>query len=668
VPVPPRKPRVALVSRELYPFDAGGMGNYVNWTARALADVADVKLLTTDRHRARFEELSAAGDPRLDPRIELVFVPDPDVDAPGTYYGYFHRWSANAFETLAATFPGGGPDLVEFPDYHGEAAVTVQARRSHDPRIRRTLVCVRVNTSSEMAQVLDGRLADQSAERAMLDLERYSLRFADRVVWPGGDVLDTYRRFYGADGIATPFRIPHAVYLGDGERPGEPVRGEGPLRILYVGRLERRKGVVDLVEALLSLEREDWTLSLLGGDTPTGPLGVSMRGQLELLAGGDERIRFCEPRSRDGVLDLIRRHDVVAIPSRWECWPNVALEAFLVGRPVLATPTGGLVDMVREGRSGFLTAATGPGPIAETAAELVADRGRVAAITPEETHRAFAELTDADEVRSRYLELIDESRTADRPATPSRPAPLVSVVVTYFRLADHVEETVESLLAQTHPNIEIVLVNDGSFDPEDRRVFELADRHGLRLVTQANSGLSAARNLGVAASSGDYVMPFDADDLAEPDLIERCLAPLEADPGIAYVTSWSKFIDERGEVLPAGGYQPLGNSVRMLAEQNVAGGCASLFRREAFDRGFEFDEDLASYEDWFLFRELADAGLVGHVIPERLYGYRIREGSMARTIGVPQRRRMEAEMEAHLRDRRMDWEASREVAGGRAGR
>lgn len=656
-----RRPRIAVVSREVYPFDGGGMGNYVNWTARALADVAEVKLLTTDRHRGRYEELRAAADPRLDPRIEVVFVPDPDFDRPGTYYGYFHRWSASALEALVGAYPGGGPDLVEFPDYHGEAAVTVQARRCHDPRLRNTCVCVRLNTSSEMTQVLDGRLADDEAGRAMVDLERYALRFADRIVWPGGDVLESYRRFYGADAIAPGRRIRHAVFLGPDDVPREPDRHGGPLRILFVGRLERRKGVVDLVEALVSLERDDWTLSLLGADTPTAPLGVSMRAQLELLAGGDERIRFCAPRSREGVLELIAEHDVCAIPSRWECWPNVALEAFLVGRPVLATPTGGLVEMVRPGKSGALAAGTGPDALADALDALLADGDGLRAIRPHDTRRAFAELTDADQIRRDYLELVRESRPPPRRERGAEP--LVSVVVTYFELASFVEETIDSLLAQTHPNLELILVNDGSLRPEDAIVFELAERHGIKLVTQANSGLSAARNLGIALSAGDYVMPFDADDLAEPQLVERCLEPMESDAGIAYVTSWSSFIDERGTLLPDGGYQPLGNSARMLVEQNVAGGCASLFRREVFDAGFAFDEELASYEDWFLFRELAEAGLIGHVIPQRLYSYRIRERSMARTIGVPQRRRMRAELEAHLLDRGMDWVGASRGAG-----
>ena len=121
------------------------------------------------------------------------------------------------------------------------------------------------------------------------------------------------------------------------------------------------------------------------------------------------------------------------------------------------------------------------------------------------------------------------------------------------------------------------------------------------------------------------MLPFDADDIAEPEMVERYLAALQEDPRIAYATSWSAFVDEHGEPWPGGdGYEPLGNASRLLAEQNVAGGCVSLFPRRLFERGFGFDPELASYEDWDLFRELAAAGLYGRVIPERLYRYRVR--------------------------------------------
>ncbi|MGI8461088.1 MAG: glycosyltransferase [Solirubrobacterales bacterium] len=650
------KARIGVVSRELYPFGGGGMGNYVNWTAQALAGVAEVEVFTTDRHEAEYRALRAAGDPRLDERITFHFAPDFDYDDQGTFYGYFHRWSATVLDALRGAYGERGPDLIEFADYHGEGAVTLQARRSGDPMLRDTLVAVRLNSSSEMVLTLDGHLDDDPAVRSMFELERLSLREADRIIWPGGDVLETYRRFYGAEAIAPAVQIPHVVSRDGDSAPTDPrerAAGE-PMRLLYMGRLERRKGVANLLRALGRLERDDWTLTVLGGDTGTGPLGVSVRAQLELLAADDQRIRFHERVARERVLELVDEHDVVVVPSLWECWPNVCLEAFQRGRPVLGTPTGGLAEMVVPGRSGLLTDGTGVEALAEGLTSVL--DGELDGLGPDGPREVFEELTEAGPIVDSYLELANGSGGA----TPQLSArPLVSVVMTYYELDAYVEEAVDSILAQTHEPIEIVLVNDGSLRPEDSVLYELAERHPeVKLFTQANSGLSAARNFGISQASGDYVLPFDADDIAEPELVARFVAAAEADPKLAYVTSWSRFVEDDGSPWPGGdGYHPLGNASAMLAEQNVAGGCVALIPRRVLDQGFRFDPELASYEDWDFFRELAAAGLYGQVVPEPLYRYRIRRRSMARTVGVPEQHRHANEMHARERERSVRWTA-----------
>lgn len=656
------KPRIALVSREVYPLGGGGLGNYVTWAAAALADVAEVTVLTTAAHRDEYERLRAAADERLPAAVEIEFVEEPPGGHPkdwnhGSWFGPFHLWSARVFEALSHLYPDGGPDLAEFPDYHGEAAVSVQARRSSDPRLRNTCVCVRANTTSEICQVLDGRLSRRFDYRSMFDLERYALRHADRFVWPGGDVLGTYRRFYGADGLAPGARIPHAVARQSRDSMSvPPPSAPGPLRLLYAGRLERRKGVHNLLRALLDLDREDWELTVVGADTSTGPLGVSVRGQLEALAAGDERVRILERVSRERLAALIEEHHVCAVPSLWECWPNVALEALERGRPVLGTPTGGLIEIVKPRRSGWLSAGTSAEALGVSLQHLLDSREEVAGLAGEAPRLAFEELTNPAPIRERYLDLIAETtQTPRRPASGPPSQRLVSVVLTYFELEAYVEEAVASLFAQGYPEIEVLVVNDGSLREADRVLEELASRYPLRVVTQPNSGLSAARNFGIALSRGDYILPFDADDVAEPDLVARCVAALDGDPKAAYVATWSQFMHEDGRLVDDG-YQPLGNESSLLGEQNVAGTAASMFRREVFDR-FQYDPELPSYEDWFLFRQLREAGLLGLVIPERLFRYRVRPGSMLRKVGAPKMHRFAVEMETRLRERAVDWTA-----------
>ena len=648
--------RIALVSREVHPFIGGGLSRYVTATAQTLAPLGEVTIFTTSTFEPAYHRLEEEGTRDLPNGVRFVFVKEPTEEDRGSFYHHLHAWSARAYAALVATYGDEGPDLVEFPDYLGEACVTVQARRALDRTLRDTCVCIRLYTTSEMTSVLNGSVSTTFESRILHDLERLSLRQADRIVWPGGDVYDTFRRFYAPDRIAPGWEVPHVVPASLEPSAEEPA-GDGPLRLLYLGRTERRKGVQNLVRAATSLLGHDWSLTLVGGDTDTAPLRTSMRTQLELMTAGDPRIVFRDSVSNADVPALVREHDLCVVPSLWECWPNVALEALSQNRPVLASPVGGLLGMIEVDRSGWLTRDVGEHSLRRAIEGLVAEPDRVRAASRAGHPRArFEALTDPEEVRGRYAALVEEHR-AGTARRPPRRRPLVSVVITYFELDAYVDETLRAVFDQTYAPLEVIVINDGSFRGADAVLEELADSYPFRLVTQQNSGLGAARNLVISQARGRYVLPFDADDLLAPTFVERCLDVLLEHPGLAYATSWSNFIDEDGQVLPdeLGGYRPLGNGVRALDALNIAGSAEALFDRRIFDLGHAYSRDLTSYEDWLHYRELQANGLEGYVIPEQLLSYRVRRRSMVRTVAVRRHDRLLEEMEAHLRAGEVAW-------------
>ena len=228
----------------------------------------------------------------------------------GSFYSLMHAYSARVYEKLRELYPKRGPDLIEFADYLGEGLVTLQAHRTLDPALRNTRICVRTHTSVELARVLNGHSDEHLGTRALFEGERYSLANADRVIWQGGDILGTYQRFYGQDAIAEPVRVRNAVSAVGELSPTPPPQGE-QMKFLYVGRLERRKGVQNLLRAVTALRRDDWSLTLVGGDSPTAPLGSSMREQLELMAADDPRIEFAEGRPRRELAELYASHHVL---------------------------------------------------------------------------------------------------------------------------------------------------------------------------------------------------------------------------------------------------------------------------------------------------------------------------------------------------------------------
>ena len=656
------RPQIAFVSREVAPFHGGGIGTYVTAIARLLSPVADVKVFTTTRHRAAHKNMPA-DEARLLDGFELIFVEEPRGWEIGENEGTLSLWSGRAFEAVCAAYPDGGPDLLECPDYLGEAFVPAQARHAGDQRLRRTTLCARAYTTGEMTAVLDSDLRADFETRLGHQIERYALAHCDHFVWPGGDVLGTYERFFGVDAIASPVLIRHPLFEeGDAGPPPEWKPSEdGLLRLLYVGRLERRKGVFDLARAVSAIGDERLRLTLVGGDTEHAPLGQSARSVLEVMIGDDPRVEFTDRLPRSQLARIVDRHDVVVLPSLWECWPAVGLEALERNRPVLATPTGGYNEIVVPGTSGWLTGAPGAEPLARAIEGLLERPEQIGELIASGGPRAtFERLTDADEIRAAYLDLAAEGSARPAPATGAQAngdAPLVSIVIPYFRLERFIEPAVASATAQTHPRIEVIVVNDGSFREADGILAELAERYEVRILTQVNSGLGAARNAGLIQARGDYVAFLDADNAIKPTFVERCVAALEADPDLAYVTSWLRYIDDHGEPWRGSqpGYHPLGNWTELVEERNVAGDAVAVFRRSVFDNGLAYSPELTSFEDWALYREMHQLGLMGTVIPERLVDYRIREGSMLRLIGSPNQERIESEIRAQIRETLMSW-------------
>jgi hypothetical protein len=218
VPGPVVVVQVALVSREVYPLAGGGIGEFVAAAARLLASVAEVTIVTTSSCRPVYERLLEEGDERLPPAgVRVAFVQELTAEEAEGFYYVVQGYGARVLERLKELYPDGGPDVIEFPDYHGEAFVTLQAAQALDPFLEGTCVAVRLHTTEEMCTVLNAHYRWDVASQAQFAMERFALRCADRLVWPLGDVLGAYGRFYGRDALAPTVRIGYP-YVGSSVR------------------------------------------------------------------------------------------------------------------------------------------------------------------------------------------------------------------------------------------------------------------------------------------------------------------------------------------------------------------------------------------------------------------------------------------------------------------
>lgn len=110
---------------------------------------------------------------------------------------------------------------------------------------------------------------------------------------------------------------------------------------------------------------------------------------------------------------------------------------------------------------------------------------------------------------------------------------LISIIVPVFNMGQTVERCVDSLRRQTYPNLEIILVDDGSTDASARLCDSFAERDvRVKVIHQANKGVSAARNAALTAAAGSYVGFVDADDYVDPDMFELLASEMEQDDSV----------------------------------------------------------------------------------------------------------------------------------------
>jgi glycosyltransferase involved in cell wall biosynthesis len=232
---------------------------------------------------------------------------------------------------------------------------------------------------------------------------------------------------------------------------------------------------------------------------------------------------------------------------------------------------------------------------------------------------------------------MSASSAFSAPVPPERDPSLVSVIVAAYNAEAHLEQACRSALSQTHRALELIVVDDGSTDSTVAIVKRLAAADArVRLISQPNGGVAAARNAGIAAARGTFIAPLDADDLWDATKIARQLQRFdECGPRTGAVYAWWVWIDADGRTIDRSPrWQVEGRVLDRLMEVNFTG-CASvpLFRRSTLDDVGGYDASLRARnsqgcEDWDLVLRVAERYDVA-AVPAVLVGYRRHDGSMS---------------------------------------
>jgi glycosyltransferase involved in cell wall biosynthesis len=216
------------------------------------------------------------------------------------------------------------------------------------------------------------------------------------------------------------------------------------------------------------------------------------------------------------------------------------------------------------------------------------------------------------------LEAMAESYCCGRLPASSAGAPLVSVIIITYQDREHVGEAIDSALAQSYPNYEIIVVDDGSTDGTGEFIVEHYGNR-VRYHWKQNGGMGSARSAGLKVAAGEYVQLLDSDDILMPHKIEMQLAYLDSHPEIAFVYGralcfYDSDLSQTWEH-PANARASSGNLFdEILRNGNFVNVIQPLFRRSWLDRIGGWDPNAKASDDYDIMVRLAYAGAVGHFL------------------------------------------------------
>ena len=625
-------PRILFAYPEVSPlYINGGIGTYVCEAAHLLAHAGwEVEVLTDSSYppagmQPDFSEAKryfAESDIRLldlHPGSENdVAWGLPDLTRAERYY-----------RTIVRLHEADRYDVIEFPDWRGPGFITVRHKRTTDVLADTRLV---VHLHSSTKDVADWQQAHftHRAELITHFMEQYVKAQTDVVLSPTEYLLESIRSL--RCGRPRPLFRNGYPMASHPARPQEMIGAgrsrTGLITVACISRLERRKGQDVLARAIASLFKAgtlgpEVRVVFCGNDHVGLPGDRSMGASLRRLLAGVPNWTILKAKSRTDLLTWLGTEvDLCVVPSRGDNYPNVILEAAAAGCALVCSDAGGIPELIQDYD---IPADVFPSEDTEALARALANGVEHCRREPGLRERLSAQFEQAH--RRQQGRTLDTYQTmAKLPLSGDSEAGhtgmRVSVIVAGSRDERATREALDAACASDYPDYEVILVMPPHAEASPCvRPAELAGTASrLRVARAERDGLAAAWNAGLAAATGELIVPLDAGDHLEPALLRRCPAVMARRPELSYVTTYVRWdVSRRREDHAAGGFpQPLGAvAPLMLIENTLEGGVAMVRRRDLNGLG-GFPENLGRLATWDLWLKCLMHEKEGDVIPERL--------------------------------------------------
>lgn len=207
--------------------------------------------------------------------------------------------------------------------------------------------------------------------------------------------------------------------------------------------------------------------------------------------------------------------------------------------------------------------------------------------------------------------------------TEEKRCPKVSVVMPCYNDGRYLEEAIRSAQTQTYPNVEIIVVDDGSTDEQTLQTLRsVSQLEGITILHSQHAGPSGARNHGIAHSDAEYILPLDSDDTIEPEYIASAVEAIQSDPNIGIVYCHADLFGAQ-----SGPWNLPDYSFSQMLRDNVIF-VTALFRRNDWEAVGGFKTNMRhGMEDYDFWIGILELGRTVVQLPEVYFHYRIKESS-----------------------------------------
>lgn len=387
-----------------------------------------------------------------------------------------------------------------------------------------------------------------------------------------------------------------------------PSAGEGPLRILFVGRLVEKKGASTLLRAFHYVHQvfPHTRLSIVG-DGRLKPKLQRLARRLRVAGHVD----FHGALSHAEVAKKLAQSHIFCLPSQKdrtgniEGIPNALKEAMACGLPVVSTFHSGIPELIENGVSGHLVPERNVGALANKLIHLVGRPDTWASLSQNARKKIESDFhvkKQTERLERLFSEQIEAHARRER---QRRERPTFSIVIPTYNREKHIGRAIRSVLNQTFDDYEIIVVDDGSTDRTARIVQSFGTQ--VRYIRQPNRGPSEARNTGIRAARGEFIAFLDSDDRFTSRKLEHNKSFLERHPECNFLYSWYYDVQRgRNKLHKVSGFTDLERfRYRLYRRTFTIRTSTVVVRRSCFSKAGLFHPKYRYSQDWDMWLRLA---------------------------------------------------------------